>query len=254
MSRRRTAVTLSVALALVAAWAAPAGARAEALIMGSSLPAEGQFLCCPMGPDGVLGVQTGQVGGEQPHPIRSPVNGLITSWAVRTNDFGARYSLRVLTPLSGVTYLGSGTASAPSPVPASGNAIYTYPASLPIYAGEAIGLHVAGADGLPVRITTSAVDRIAVGPPMSDNSPGPLPTAYTGLEVLLQATVEFCRVPKLKGIARKKAKNRLRAAGCGVQVKKQKASGKKRGKVIGQKPPKGETVPPGTPVRIFVGR
>lgn len=247
MSRRRIA-TLTAALALASAWVAPGAARAESMKIGSALQEPYEFSCCGAG---VLGVQRA-LGGNPLHPLESPVNGRITSWSVRSGDAGALYSLRVLTLVGGFTYFAYATAPAPTAIPASTDTIYSYPASVEIGQGETIGLQAAGGKFLPANLIASTTDTFAVGPPIPDGSTGSLASTYP-VELLMQATVEFCRVPKLKGVSAKKAKKRLSAAGCGVKVKERKASGRRRGKVVGQKPAKGDTVPPGTPVRIFVG-
>jgi PASTA domain len=171
---------------------------------------------------------------------------------VRSGDSGAQYSLRVLGLVGGFTYIAYGTAVAPGPVPSSADAIRTYPASLEIGAGETIGIQAQPGRFLPANLISSANDIAAVGQPFPDGSTGTLGTTYP-VELLVQVRIEFCRIPKLKGLSRKAAKKKLLAAGCGVKVKKRRASGKKRGKVLAQKPLKGQTVPPGTIVRIVVG-
>jgi PASTA domain len=250
MSRRRIA-TVTAALAITAAMAAPGLAQAESVTIGSALQKPyqlGDFNALP-GPR--MAVQRSLANPQ--HPLESPVNGRITSWAVRSGDAGALYTLRVLTLVGGFTYLANGTATAPTAIPAGPEVIHRYSSSLEIGEGETIGIQTSGSHGLPANLLSStSADRAVGGPAIADGSTGSL-SAESPVELLVQATVEFCRVPKVKGQPAKKAKKALRAAGCGVKVRKREASGKKRGKVLAQKPRKGQTVPPGTTVRIFVG-
>jgi PASTA domain len=250
MSRRGIA-TVTAALAITAPMAAPGLAQAESVTIGSALQKPYQLGDFNALPAPRMAVQRSLANPQ--HPLNSPVNGRITSWAVRSGDSGALYSLRVLGLVGGFTYLANGTATAPAPIPANTDTIYTYPASLVIGEGETIGIQSSGSHGLPANLLSStSADRAVGGPAIPDGSTGSL-TAESPVELLVQARIDFCRVPKLKGKPVKKAKKQLRAAGCGVKVKKRRASGKKRGKVLAQKPRKNQTVPPGTAVRIFVG-
>lgn len=250
MSRRRI-TTFTVTLALFSACAVPAAAQAESVTIGSTLQKRFELGDFNALPSPRVAVQRSLASPQ--YPLESPVNGRITSWAVRSADSGALYTLRVLTLVGGFTYLANGTAAAPSAIPASTDTIYTFPASLEIGEGETIGIQSSGSKGLPANLLGFAPgDTAAGGPAIADGSTGSLSTT-SPVELLFQATVEFCRVPKLKGKPAKKAKKKVRAAGCGAKLKKRRASSKKRGKVLGQKPRQGETVPPGTAVRIFVG-
>jgi PASTA domain/IPT/TIG domain len=66
----------------------------------------------------------------------SPVSGTIVRWHV-TGFEGGPFWLRVLTPLGGNSYTGSGTSAAVVP---TSLATQTYPADLPIQAGQTIGV------------------------------------------------------------------------------------------------------------------
>ena len=71
----------------------------------------------------------------------SPVNGTIAVWRVKIQaPAGEQLNLRVLRPGSVAgTFTGAGT-SAPVTTPSSGGPILTFPTSLPIHAGDRIGI------------------------------------------------------------------------------------------------------------------
>ena len=258
MSRRLAARTaLAAGLALLAL---PAAASAATQTIGSALALPYQGGVCN---NNCLSVQ--QTRNVDVHPLLSPVNGVVTEWKVRTGDPDALYSLRILTPAAGNSYISTTSTRAPAAVPAGTvDTIITYTApNLPIRQGQAIGLLQTnggglGADvGLPQNTTGGVTTNV-----IANNFNG---TFLDGLgatfisdaqhELLLQATVRFCRVPDVVGQAQAAASQALTAAECGVTVKKKKTKKKKnKGKVLSQKEPAGSSVAPGTPVEIVVGK
>ncbi len=219
-------------------------------------------------------------------PITSPANGVITEWGVRSNDPDALYHLRVLSPVGGA-YLATGSVTAPAPVPpGTVDTTFAYPApNLPIKKGDSIALLQTGnADvGLP-QVFTTAVDVIAnnfqARPAVGEAIPlGPdVNTQLLGdanHELLLQATISFCRVPTLTGLTIAAAAQALTNAGCGpatvtktqFTLKPLKGSKKKRKKikqenavtqakneqVLAQETAPSETVAPGGTVKVTVG-
>src|SRR4029077_11929589 len=84
-------------------------------------------------------------------PLVSPVNGVVTGWAVRDNNMGARLGLRVLHPTGAVTYTATGTTIS-TPIPANTDTVYHYTASLPIQQGDALGFTAINVGGsIPVH-------------------------------------------------------------------------------------------------------
>jgi hypothetical protein len=203
-----------------------------------------------------LGVQLGQAGGGSPLPLVSPANGIVTTWAVRTGDPGAAQTFRVLRPTGGNTFTAVGSSAAPAVPAGTTDSTLSYPASLPIRKGDAIGVGIGlGAIGLPQFSSNNPSDVIghSTGTPPDNASFGVTPLG--GHELLIQATVQFCNVPILKKLKTKPAKQALRAHDCLPKVKKSHTRKNKfRGKVLKQKTPAGTTAAPGTVVPIVIGQ
>jgi len=69
------------------------------------------------------------------------------------------------------------------------------------------------------------------------------------------AKVVRCKVPKVVGLKLAKAKSKLVKAHCKTgKVTRKFSSSKKKGKVVGQKPKAGKTLPAGSKVRLTVGK
>jgi hypothetical protein len=257
--RRRVLVTGALTAAIGCFAIAPGIASANTAKIGSAL-------ALPMSLPGqvctanCISLQQAQVGGNSPLPLTSPANGLVTSWAVRTGDPDALYHLRVLTPSAGNVYTATVTVSAPAPVPAgTTDSIITYPGNnAPIKEGQAIGiLQTGNPEGLPQNTTNGISANV-----IANNFNGTFPDGSGGPfisdvqhELLLQATIQFCSVPALKGLKIGAAKQALVAADCVAKVKKKEARKRKnRARVLKQKTPPGTTAAPGTVVTILVGK
>jgi len=174
----------------------------------------------------------------------APFDGQIRSWKVINASGG--WTLQVLHP-SGGGFVS--TASTHGGTLAPG--IVTFPSSLPIQAGDSIGVASdSPSSTLGTRDATPGAAFDAYIPPLTDNST-PRRSRLSGTRELgFNATVvSNCVVPKVKGRTLGKAKNMLRTAGCtGGKVKR------KGGKTVTkQKPSAGTEVPPGTPVRLTLG-
>ena len=259
-----------VAATVVCALAAPAAASADTVVMGSTLanPYSGGV----SGGSSTVSVQLSFVPGTSTNPVKSPANGIITGWKVKSADDGAIYTLKVLRPTSTVSlvtttntnFMGISSLPAPSAVPVGTNAatptgvVFDYPAALPISQGDYVGLLTGGADDDLPQSNTSGLTQNLIA-----NNFGAQPTDGTAAnlladeqhDLLLQTTVKFCRVPNLKGKKSKAAKKALIKADCAVKISKQR-TGKERsfGKVIKQKKKAGFTAPPGTKIPITVGK
>jgi hypothetical protein len=177
---------------------------------------------------------------------------------MRSTD-NATFALRILRPAAN-TYLGAGTAVAPTADPGIDNRILRYSVSLPIKQGDAIGVAAVAGDsdvGVPQHNTLGIPSNVmatnALGRP-ADGATAVF-TPATGHELLLQATVQFCAVPDVHKLKKVAAKQSLAAAACGVKVKKKETHKRKfRGKVLKQKVPAGTTAAPGTVVPIVIGQ
>lgn len=261
MNRRLPGISFVAGFALAGACLSPAAATAETAKIGSDLSH-------PMDLPGALctnctTLQQAQVGGNSPLPLTSPANGVVTSWAVRTGDPGARYTLRILRPSGTNIYLGAGISQAPAAVPGgTTDSTISYPAaSLPIKQGDSIGVFTGGgATGVAQRVTSGVNANL-----IANNFTGGPPEGSTATfipdvqhELLLQATIEFCKVPDLTGQTLATAQDALTRADCGAanvtkkRLKRTKKNKKKKGKILSQTPP-GTTSAPGTTVDLTVG-
>jgi hypothetical protein len=194
-------------------------------------------------------------------PLLSPANGVVTSWSVRTGDPDALYTLRILTPSAGNVYTATVTVPAPGPVPAgTTDSIITYPGNnAPIKEGQAIGvLQTGNPEGLPQNTTNGIATNV-----IANNFNGTFPDGSGAAfisdvqhELLLQATLNYCKVPaNIVGQKPGAAQQALAAADCGATVtRKPKKKKKKRGKVLRSNPTPGGTAAPGTPVELVVGK
>ena len=249
---RLTRIVLIAGLASVLMLSITAAASANTATIGSALQHPNTPSIC----SDCVGVQLGQAGGSSPLPLTSPANGTVTSWAVRSGDVGAVYTLRILRPTGGNTFTSAGTSTAPSVPGGTLDSILSHVASLPIKQGDAIGVALGPtATGLPQFTSNNQADVLGYS---TSVPPDGTPVTFVplgGHELLLQATVQFCSVPNLHKLKKVTAKQLLAAADCGVKVKKKVTNKKKfRGKVLKQKKPPGTTAAPGTVVPIVIGQ
>jgi hypothetical protein len=248
--RRFAGVALVTGVAIVGAASLPAVAGADTVQIGSNLQ---RGFMLPDASGTGIGLQRALAAPTL--SLTSPANGQITSWSVRSGDMGASYTLRVLRSLGGLSYQATGSAAAPSPIPASTDTVYSYSASLPISQGDAIGIQAApGSAGAPLHFSDNPGDRVASGPALADGGSATFGES-DGLEILLQGTIRFCNVPSLKRLKTKPAKRTLRAHDCLPKIKRSKIKKNRfRGKVLKQKTPPGTTAAPGTVVPIVIGK
>jgi PASTA domain len=243
-------------VAFLVSAAVPAAAGADSVKIGTSLqrPHDINALCATAG---CVGVQRSIATGPERLPLTSPVGGRVTGWSVRSGNDGELYALRILRPTGGLGYTGAGTAFATSTVPTGPDTIVTSPTSLPIQAGDAIGLQLGpGSSGFPTQATmTGAGDAMAHSPSVPDGSNVTFLGPSEPYQLLLQATVAYCQVPNLVGLRVAVAIQQLTAHDCAAKVvKKPKRKKKKRGKVLRQLTPPSTTGPPGTEVTLVVGK
>jgi hypothetical protein len=245
-------------VALAGALVLPATAAADTVKIGSALTnGPPQSALCT----GCVGVQTSQVGGSGPLSLTAPVNGTVTSWAVRTNDTGALHTLRILRP-TGIGYLGAGRSVAPAAVPNNTDTTYTYTASLPIKVGDAIGIELNAGHDLPQFTSNQATDVTAyLFPVFPDGTTSGAFTGIPGHELLLQATIKFCKVPDLSGQKTAAAQQLLAAGDCAAgpiakkKLKRTKKNKKrKKGKVLSQALAPGTATSPTDAIGFTIGK
>jgi hypothetical protein len=250
MNRRVTTIALAAALAASAA-VLPTAASANTSQIGSSL----KFPNLPSHCTNCVGVQTNATAALSSLTQKSPANGTVTSWSVRSGDVGALYTLRILRQGGPTSYASVGQSPATGPISSATDAVHTYTASLPISFGDNIGVEVVGGTGLPDHFTGDSGDVIGFAAPSFPDGTSATFTDVTQHELLVQATVKYCLVPNVHKQKKVNAKQALAAADCGVKVKKKVTHKKKfRGKVLKQKKAAGSTFPPGTVVPIVIGQ
>jgi hypothetical protein len=272
MNRRMCQMALGAALAIPLSGALASPALAETVVMGSTLANDfdGGISTAP-----TVSVQLSYDRVTSPNPVVSPANGVITGWKVKSADDGAIYTLKVLRPNGAVSlvtatnsnFTAIASVQAPSAVPAGTElatptgVVFDYPASLPISQGDYVGVLTGGDDDHVPQKTTNGLGANLIA---NNFSGQPADGAAADLladeqhDLLLQATIKFCKVPALKGLKRGAAEQALAAADCAAgkvkkkKLKPSKKTKKKKGKVLNQSLPPGSTAAPGTAVDLKI--
>ena len=112
--------------------------------------------------------------------LASPSDGTVVRWRI-VGATGGPFSLRVLTPAGGTTYTGAGTGPPQTPTTSE---TQTFPASLPIRAGQIVGFDVTDAmDGFALA-TVSGSTYTDWDPPLAESSTLPYTNPYgAGAEI-----------------------------------------------------------------------
>jgi hypothetical protein len=150
--------------------------------------------------------------------VSSPVNGTIVQWHVVTGGTG-QYVLRVIRPAPGGLYAAVG--SSPADVTTAGP--NTFPANLPIQAGDLIGVDVPTNQGIALG-TVAGSKYVGWGTPLTST-----PTAsdfdFSDFDVALSAQVQYPdpAPPANPGTKKKcKKKKHKRSASAAKKCKKKK--------------------------------
>ena len=162
--------------------------------------------------------------------LKSPNDGTIVRWRI-VGASGGPFYLRVLTPDGGTTYTGAGTGPAQFPT-TSGT--QTFPASLPIGAGQIVGFDNTGTMDTFAFATVPGATYTDWNPPLADGSALPYTNPYgAGGELAFNADVRYCVVPALTGKKLGAAKRALAAADCalGKIVRPKKKARRKKAEV-----------------------
>jgi PASTA domain len=143
----------------------------------------------------------------------SPVDGTVISWRF----IGANGPLtpRVLRSVSGTTMTGGGTGAAQNAT-APGVISGPFPLSLPIKKGEYFGVNGVAPAKLGIAMLADARS-LYFRPDLADGGAGDAPMGdNSGIEDAISAVVRYCKVPKMKGLSGKAARQALHAADCTV--------------------------------------
>ena len=114
----------------------------------------------------------------------SPVTGAVISWHL-LNGVGP-FRLRVLHPAGGTSY----TATAASATVSASGGLQTFPAAVPIQAGDAIGLDISKGNKVGIYFGDPADVAAAWVPPIPDGATQPYKEAQNELEVPYNAVVQ----------------------------------------------------------------
>ncbi len=129
--------------------------------------------------------------------VASPVNGAIVRWRIAGASAGP-WSLRVVRPAGGGTYTGAGTSEAKP----GGPGTLTYTTSLPVKAGDLIGIeNSASGDSIPYAPipTVPSANMVYWSPPLADGGPPSAPApGYPEWELPYNADIQ--PVPAISGI------------------------------------------------------
>jgi hypothetical protein len=239
--RRLSAIT---ALAVCSLALFGGAAQANTVTVGSSLTATG-FSPVPFGPPATV---TNFVL-PAPATATSPVDGTVIRW--RFIGSGGPLTPRVLRSAGGfsLTGAGNGTAqSATAPNVISG----PFSVSIAIKKGEYFGVDGASGASLSTAPTAGSTS-LYFTPALVNGASGRVPTGTNAEEDALSATVRFCKVPKMKGLTGKAARQALNAADCtlGTITKGKKKPVKK---VLSQSVKAGKAISDTQPVDLRISR
>jgi hypothetical protein len=182
--RRLVAVLLGTAALL---FTLGPGAQAATVTIGSPLTTTfpGQFESQPSG------TWVNSSLSEPGANVASPVAGTIVRWRIAGNHNDGPFKLRVLRPGPGGVFTGAGTSASVALLPGT----QTLSTSLPIQAGDVIGLNGITGSQLPVASVTGS-HLINWNPALADGSTSAPPyTDFNDFELGFNADVEYTPPP-----------------------------------------------------------
>jgi hypothetical protein len=184
-----------------------------------------------------------------PATATSPVDGTVISW--RFIGQSGPLTPRVLRATSGASMTGAGT-GAPQNATAPDVISGPFPLSLPIKKGDYFGVDGAAPAFLSSAPTPGATN-LYFQPAITDGGGEQAPVGTNVGEDAISATVRFCKVPKMKGLSGKAARQALNAADCRIgQVTKGKRKPVK--KVLKQGVKAGTSISDTQPVDLTISR
>jgi hypothetical protein len=182
--------------------------------------------------------------------IASPVDGTVVSYQVAPSN--GTFSLQVLRRLREIS-IASVRSSPPTAVNTTGISA-PIATDLGIRRGDLIGIRdSAVGDTLGGSLNGSTY--AAWGPPLEDGAVSREPNfAAKGYEIGLDATVRYCRVPKLKGLSLKAARADLARADCKVGKVTKARKTRTRKVVVSQSERPGKAISDTAPIDLKVSR
>jgi hypothetical protein len=219
---RQVFASLIAIAAALCTWAA--SAQAETVTVGSpTLSTYGGGGV--QGNNGSIETLANLILAEPGAHVTSPVTGTITQWRAVIGT--GHYALRVLRPAGGDEYTGAGT----SPQDVATPGTYTFPANLPIQAGDLIGIDVPDVNdggGIQAALLSGAsygnwLDTIPDG---STAAPNPI-VSNTGFELAFNADVQTPNAATTPTSA-KKCKKKKKHKRSAESTKKKRCKKKKK--------------------------
>ena len=186
--------------------------------------------------------------------LTSPSDGTIVRWRI-VEATGGPFRLRVLTPVGGITYTGAGTGP---PVTPTTNATETFPANLPIKAGQIVGYDNTNNSDTIGFTTATGATYTDWNPALADGDTLPYTNPYgANGELGFNADVRYCIVPALTGTKIGAARQALAAADCTVgKIRRptNKARRKKAKFVRAQSAVAGSSISDTAPIDLVLGK
>jgi IPT/TIG domain-containing protein/PASTA domain-containing protein len=181
--RGKIASRFGLALLAANAWTLLAAGSAQAASVTVGSPLTASFAPAGIGQAATL------LNSALPEPgakLTSPIDGAIVRWRIQGAS-GGPFRLRVLTPVSGVTYTGGGSTAPQTP---SGTGLQTFAAALPIKAGQTIALdNTLGTDQIGAAAVPGA-SYIFWVPPLAEGSTTAGTGPNSGVELAFNADVQ----------------------------------------------------------------
>jgi large repetitive protein len=169
----------TAALAALIVLGTAAVAEAAPVTVGSTLSGE-----VKEGSASASGTFINLAFGEPGARPTSPVSGAVISWHL-LNAVGP-FRLRVLHPAGGTAY----TATASSSTVTASGGLQTFPAAVPIQAGDALGLDISKGDKIGIFLGDPGDFAAAWAPPIPDGATQPYLEAQKEIEVAYNAVVQ----------------------------------------------------------------
>ena len=249
MSVRRS-VRLVIGLAAASALLGASGAHAATVRLGSPLTAN--FIASAMGGSGNVTWSQTVLPGSM---TTSPSDGTVISWQNRTN--GGPFRLVIIRPV-GAQFTNVGTSDPYEPASFAASPVIS--TSLPIKAGDQIGIETTTGNGFDATGVASGITgakAIAWVPHLAGGQTRSADPLVDDSEIALNAVVRYCAVPSLKGKKLGAAKSALAAADCtlgNVKRPKSKAARKKAKFVKSQSAAPGTSISDTAPIDLKLGK
>jgi hypothetical protein len=237
-------LALGAVLAAMAVGLVGGTAQANTVTVGSSLTNPGFSLV----PYSVPATVTNYVL-PSPATATSPVDGTVISWSFIGS--GGPLSPRILRSVSGTKMTGVSTGS-PQNATMSGGVSGPFSANFPIKKGEYFGVD-GGAGASLAAATLPGATYLYFEPSVVNGGPGSDPVGTNSGEAAVSAVVRYCKVPKMKGLSGKAARQALSGANCQIGTIT-KGKRKPIKKVLKQGVKAGTSISDTQPVNLTISR